>query len=209
MIPTRIGQKYAGGYFAGLNRINRHVYAVIAAPKDAMHYLPVYDARNAIKVDSFSQNDGLSNTRAMNNSSPCFFAANYCCELTYNGYTDWYLPSIHELELCYRYLKPFSANNITFHATDYDKYRTFTQRVNPNSIPVGCEYTKHTPAQTTVIDCRSRLASFSTDTYISSTHLESKRLDHSYGFDLNGGVISYFYNRSNWIVYPVRREQLV
>lgn len=57
------------------------------------------------------------------------------------GYSDWYLPSLDELELGYRYLKP---------TTDENGNIGYGWGTNPNSIPVGAAYTTSNPSQTLV-----------------------------------------------------------
>lgn len=40
-------------------------------------------------------------------------ARDFCVGLSINGFSDWYMPTYAELELCYYNLKPTTTNNIT------------------------------------------------------------------------------------------------
>lgn len=73
-------------------------------------------------------------------------AAKFCHDLVINGYDDWYLPSVDELELCYRSLKPVTNSN-TVGATGYPNGPS---GYNPSSIPIGDAYTTSVPGMTDV-----------------------------------------------------------
>ena len=103
MIPTRIGQECHGGTFTGFNRINNRVYGIIVAPKHTEQRLEWATNLSSVK-EARSECDGYTTSNAINDQ--CYPAAAYCRSLTVNGYSDWYLPSKNELELCYFYLKP-------------------------------------------------------------------------------------------------------
>ncbi len=146
MIPTRIGQKFEGGYFAGINRIEDCVYAVLVAPKSTECSIP-FKAHCSSTPNTQLVNDGWSNTNAMNDTE--HLAAQYCRSLTVGGHTDLYLPSRDELELCYRNLKPTGRGNTTSGAGNVGNLSSATG-TNLNSIPTGSAYTSTNPAQTIV-----------------------------------------------------------
>ena len=147
MIPTRIGQQTQSGTFTGFNRINNQIYGIIVAPKWTEVYTQLKN--NPCKT-RFTQslNDGASNTSNM--ESKDHPSAAYCKNLIVNGVNDWYLPSINELELCYRYLKPTSSENITYEITCHKHNQRFGAGTNPTSVPTGVPYTATTPTQTIV-----------------------------------------------------------
>ena len=108
MIPTRIGQRSPGGYFAGINRIGTNCYAVIVSPA-------CYETELQIKIKKSSTlntqaaNNGFSNTLAMNSAEHP--AAQYCLGLVVDGCNDFYLPSMSEIDLCHRNLKPETTDS--------------------------------------------------------------------------------------------------
>jgi hypothetical protein len=62
--------------------------------------------------------------------------AKWAQSLDIAGHTDWHIPSRDQLEICYRTLKPTSADN-------YTRYGD-----NPSAVPVTWPYGVQTPAQT-------------------------------------------------------------
>ena len=105
MIPTRIGQKYAGGYYTGLLRIKGAIYSLVVSPAEYVSYTPFSLSKPLV---TRTINDGVTNTRLL--EDPDFVAAAYCRSLAIDGYADWYLPSIEELVVCYINLKPCSTD---------------------------------------------------------------------------------------------------
>ena len=138
MIPTRIGQKFEGGYFSGVIRIRDCAYAILVAPKSTEHKRLRWKTQRSSTSSTQLVNNGWSNTNAMNDSEHP--AAQYCRSLTVGGHTDLYLPSCNELELCYRNLKPTDRVNDTLLANG----------ANRSSIPTGAAYTEANPACTIV-----------------------------------------------------------
>jgi hypothetical protein len=65
-----------------------------------------------LSTQAKSITDGLTNTAEIIAAYPTYYpAAKYCNDLVYAGYSDWYLPSLMEMELMYRVLKPGSGVN--------------------------------------------------------------------------------------------------
>jgi hypothetical protein len=75
-------------------------------------------------------------------------AAQWTRSLDIGGFTDWYLPSKDELEICYRSFKPDTAANYT--GNPYG----FPNGYNANSSPIGAAYTDSVPGQTSVTSFR-------------------------------------------------------
>ena len=152
MIPTRIGQKFEGGYFAGVIRVKDSAYLVLASPKSTERRIPfktTYSSTSGIQ----SVNDGWANTNAMNDVDHP--AAQYCRSLNVGGHADLYLPSRDELELCYRVFKPIDLSNTTSGVGTFPGNLSSANGTNLNAIPTGAAYTKTDPAQTIVTAFRA------------------------------------------------------
>jgi len=90
-------------------------------------------------TDSFF--DGVANTAAaIAAGAAAHPAADFCNSLTINGYSDWYLPALLELEIAFYNLKPATSTNIN--STGANQYAVPPQSAN---------YTSTVPGQTSVI----------------------------------------------------------
>ena len=171
MIPTRIGQHFEGGYFAGVIRVSDSAYLVLAAPKSterSVQFKTAYSSTSNTQL----VNDGWANTNAMNDSAHP--AAQYCRSLTVGGHTDLYLPSRDELELCYRVFKPTNRSNTTSCAGAFPGNLSLENGVNPSSIPTGAAYTETNPAQTIVTAFRAgNVEAFAVEWYWTSTEFSA------------------------------------
>lgn len=170
--PEEIGVFWEGGYYTGQIVINEKVYALIVAPKAQGHALSTLAVKTSGSntPGTGSLNDGWSNTQAMIASGATLHpAAKYCRDLVINGYDDWYLPSVNELEMCYRAFKPTTSSNLT------GGYGPYSQNgYNPSSSPLGAAYTGSVPAQTNSTIFRSGGSEAFTQTYYwSSTEINS------------------------------------
>ena len=173
MIPTRIGQRVPGGHFAGINRISNSVYAVVVSLRLSETTLPC-KIENSFTPNTQTVNDGLSNTLAMDsNEHP---AAQYCLGLEVNKCKDFYLPSMCELELCYRNLKPGNSENFIRAGGKLSKPLQYANGTNLFSIPTGKPYTITDPAQTIVMEfVTSNAGAFDfDDLYWASTEYSSQ-----------------------------------
>lgn len=148
----QLGAFYEGGYYAG--KVNysglSQIYYIIVAPKstqtaeywvdDAHVNTTLQYNGNAAAGWTYLGNDNT--VELVNNSSGATCdAAIACYNLSVNGYSDWYLPSGTELEICYFNLKPNTTENVTYTGS------------NPYSIPARSypyQYTTTTPARTNV-----------------------------------------------------------
>jgi len=120
-----LGASYGGGYFAGAysstgDGVATHL--LIIAPKspgqNATDQRPPnaisYRTSNSAASGTTSRFDGYANQQAMiaiDSSLNSFPAAKFCRDLTIGGYTDWYLPSIMEMEIVYFNLKPSTTGD--------------------------------------------------------------------------------------------------
>jgi len=107
--------------------------------------------------------EGLKATLAMvaADTSAVYPAAHWANNLTINSYSDWYVPARDELELCWRNLKPTTANNYTTADRPNSPTPNYTNLgsigtgstshgVNNNSDPQGTAYTSTVPGRTSV-----------------------------------------------------------
>lgn len=203
--PNTIGQAYGGGFYAGVIRINNVSYALIVAPKStqaALRYKTTADA----SLGAQSVNDGWTNSNALNNSNHP--AAQHCRSLTTGGYTDWYLPSRDEIEICYRYLKPGTYSNHTG-AISATGNLSKNNGSNPNSDPVSPDYTTSNPAQTGATAFRGTGAeAYDQTTYWTSTEYTSNTgtaITHSF---YSGQQIYATKTTATFIARAVRRVKL-
>lgn len=119
LTPANYGDPYQGGFYAGRITLNGSIYALVVAPASQETALAAAtSSTGTLTTGAKSIIDGLSNTNDLIANSTTFWpAASYCNDLTYAGYSDWYLPSILELELAYRLFKPTNVSNATNQTT--------------------------------------------------------------------------------------------
>jgi hypothetical protein len=129
------GDAFGGGFFAGqigVSGVATHnlVIGPVASAQSTLQFKIV-----ATGGDSTSTIDGSTNSAAMNSAT--YPAAQFCEGLNIGGFTDWYLPAVNELEVCYYNLKPTTDTNNP------------SSGINPNSVPVrSSNYPSGDPAQT-------------------------------------------------------------
>lgn len=204
--PEYAGRAFGGGYYAGANIVvGSKTYAVVVAPKSQGGEASSTQWKTSPSTTSGtdSTNDGRSNTAAMiSDSASSHPAAQFCDNLTINGHSDWHLPSVDELEICYRYLKPTTKDTRVGSSSPHN---TSTQS-NPNSVPVlpSGDYTSNYPAQTSIAAFQEGgLEAFPGSYYWSSTQYSSSlaglpRFD--YGTQGGNNKINSFYVRAvRWV----------
>lgn len=194
-LPTVPGEPYGGGFYAGTMRYDGSDYLLIVAPQSS-EASKLRKTSNTGTMNTLSVVDGLANTNAMDDTNHP--AAQHCRSYAGGGFNDWYLPAKHELELCYRNLKPSGDAN----RTGANMY------VNPYSVPEGAAYSASSPSQTTAAAFRSGGAeAFSTVEYWNST---SSSTTSGYGRTksfLDGYEYEYP-SSSSRRVRPVRRIKI-
>lgn len=146
-VPPPIGVFWdaQGGYYGG-------VIASVAGSSVATHWLIVspkelgegafqFRTSNATWPTSTSNNSGYL---ATNNyaTDPTFTAAVWARAQTINGFNDWYIPAIKELEILFYNLKPTTEANNTSSTDANNQYAV------PNRS--GTFYSANIPSQTSV-----------------------------------------------------------
>ncbi|MDE3023248.1 MAG: DUF1566 domain-containing protein [Pseudomonadota bacterium] len=134
----RPGVARDGGFYAGHIRLDDgQAFALIVAPKSTGEYkstIWIPDYKDVPGAKSF--NDGLANTRAMAEEGSEL--AQWALNLRMDGHEDWYIPSMDELEVIYRNLKPSTEKNSCWARSG----------INLSSIVPSRPYTPEFPLQT-------------------------------------------------------------
>jgi hypothetical protein len=162
--PSTIGEAYGGGYYAGqistAGNGTADYYLIVAPVESGQTASLAWQSPTSLTSGTDSVIDGPTNTANMNDSGHP--AAQYCRGLNIGGYTDWYLPAINELEICYYNLKPKSGGT---------NANTTTTGINPNAVPARASvYTTTIPGQTSATLFQTLQAqAFTADYYWSST----------------------------------------
>lgn len=147
-----IGSFGQGGYYAGIidtTSTGGLRYAVIVSPKaKGQNPKKQWKVEDTITENTDSYWDGWTNTNNMNDENHP--AAQWIRSLTIEGYNDWYLPAVDELELIYRSFKPGTTVNTMFKDDTYSPYISEDKGdgYNLSSDPNGLEYTEEEPSQT-------------------------------------------------------------
>jgi len=191
VVPV-VGSAFGGGFFAGqISTAGNGIadYNLVVGP--------VASAQNASKQfktsntgsDPTSVIDGPTNSSTMNDAAHT--AAQFCEGLTIGGFSDWYLPALNELEICYYNLKPTTQNNVT------------NKGINANAVPArASNYTAGNPAQTAATDFRSTGAEAFTNNYWTSTQ---RNTSTAYFMRFNAGYQFYALKDYAYNARAVRR----
>lgn len=141
-----VGSAYGGGFFAGqISTAGNGVadYNLVVAPVSSGQFRGQWKTANNNTPGTLSEIDGPANTAAIvaDGNSTTYPCGHFCNNLVTGGQTDWYMPALNELEICYYNLKPTTQVNNTGGG------------INPNSVPARAStYTSGTPAQTSAAD---------------------------------------------------------
>jgi hypothetical protein len=138
--PLVIGQAYAGGFYAGQIGVSGvATHNLVVGPKASAQSTLAWKNANTATTGANSVIDGPQNTADMvaDGNATVYPCAHFCNDLSTGGQTDWYMPAINELDVCYFNLKPTTTSNVT------------TSGINANAVPArASNYTAGTPAQT-------------------------------------------------------------
>lgn len=194
--PPPIGSAYEGGFFAGQislagNGVASH-NLVIAPVSSGENSSVQWKTSNTSTAGTSSVIDGPTNSANMNNASHP--AAQFCEGRTIGGFSDWYMPAVNELEVCYYNLKPTTQNNDT------------SSGINANAVPArASNYTNspRVPDQTSATDFQTgNTEAFAAVAYWSSSE-NSATFARFQGFAV--GDQSFFNKNASFRVRAVRR----
>ncbi len=172
-----IGTQLEGGFFAGAFILNGEEFGLIIAPKAEGHREDIEWNGSSRSVEgALSYNDGAANTDAM--AAEGSELAQWAKNLQIGGFSDWYLPSQDELELCYRHMKPGTDENSCYGRSG----------INMSATPQTRPYTPTFPVQTEVELFRGEGGeAFDERAYWSSTQFAGNESGAwAQGFDVGG-----------------------
>jgi hypothetical protein len=195
--PTVIGQAFGGGYYAGqigVSSVATH-YLVVGPVASAQNLSIQYKNANTATAGADSVIDGPQNTADIvaDGNSTVYPAGHFCNDLVIGGFSDWYMPSKNEFDVCYYNLKPTTAANNT------------SSGINANAVPArASNYTSGTPAQTTAADfiTSTGVQAFTATNYWSSTEISAL---YAWTQQFIGGYQFSGDKVSNYLVRAVRR----
>jgi hypothetical protein len=199
-----IGTAFGGGFFAGQIDQSGTIYNLAVGPVASSQSQLQWKTTKTSTAGTASVIDGPTNSSNMNNAShPC---AQFCEGLTIGGFSDWYMPAINELEVCYYNLKPSTTAN-----------NTGSTGQNSNSVPARpSAYTSGDPAQTSAADFQTGTGaqaydvtaplSFAPGAYWSST---SNSTNYARGMGFDTGIYkttnNFAYKTDSLRVRAIRR----
>lgn len=162
-LPSAPAIPLEGGFYAGRILIAGTAYALIVAPKaEGERANSIWARSQKMVAGAVSYCDGLANTHAMAEAGSAL--AKWALGLRIGGFDDWYIPSLDELEICYRHLKPGTVQNSLYSRSG----------INVSAIPSTYPYSAAAPLQTENELFRAGGSeAFSEATYWSSTQRES------------------------------------
>lgn len=183
-IPAVIGESFGGGYFAGYishTADGNATHALIVAPRATGATGTGYTLTTNLQwatTNTFittSSFNGAANTAAIVTAGIAGHpAANFCVNLNIGGFTDWYLPARHELDIAYFNLKPSTAANNTSWGS------------NIYSVPRrDLNYTATYPAQTALTAFNTTAEAFVTSDHWSSS--QGGNANFGWGFVFGNG----------------------
>ena len=196
-----IGDAYQGGFYVGqISTAGNGIadYNIVVGPLSSAQATGL-QWKNALTATPGADSviNGPQNTADItaDGNSTVYPAAWFCKNLSVGGFSDWYMPASHELEICYYNLKPTTAGNNTSYGA------------NNNAVPIrNSNYTQFIPAQTGAVAFQtgnSQAFSSAYPQYWSSTEASATNAYRQYfgnGFTNQGG--KYYYNTT---VRAIRR----
>jgi hypothetical protein len=192
-----IGAPLGGGFYAGqISTAGNGVadYNLVVGPvASAESGSRQWKTTNTTTSGTASVIDGPTNSSNMNNASHP--AAQFCEAVSAGGFTDWYMPAVNELEVCYYNLKPTTTSN------------NLSSGINPNAVPARAgRYTSGTPPQTSAADFQSTGAEdFSVATFYWASTEYSSTFAWAQFFSTGSQYYNYFNKTTSLRVRAIRR----
>jgi len=182
-----------GGYYAGRINIDGREYALIVAPKALGEFTGQWSRSTKSIAGALSFFDGLANTQAMAEAGSVI--AKKALALTIGEHSDFYIPSLDELEILYRAFKPTVDKNSQWGRSG----------INVSAVPPTYPYTADFPLQTTNELFRAGGAeAFEAEAYWSSTQ-RAAHSGYAYYQDFNDGDQGYYGKDTRFRARLVRR----
>jgi hypothetical protein len=193
-----IGEAFGGGFYAGqigVSSVATH-YLIVGPLSTAQSQLAWKNANTSTSGAS-SDINGPQNTADMvaDGNSTVYPCAHFCNDLSTGGQTDWYMPAMNELEVCYFNLKPttFSPNSSI-------------SGINANAVPArASNYTSGNPAQTSATDFKDT----GTEDFVDSSYWCSTEHSTSSRAKFQGFNNGLQYNNDKTVSYRVRAVRRV
>ncbi len=186
-----LGDAFEGGFFAGFishTADGNPTHGLIVAPRATgatgdPYPLPGYlqwKTSNTTTADTTSPFDGAANTAAMVTAGIASHpAAEFCVDLTIDGYSDWYLPARYELDIAYENLKPTTTSNNT------------SWGINEYSVPERTvNRTAGDPAQTSI----TAFQSTGSEPFVALYHWSSTEASATFAWILSFGDGDQFFS---------------
>jgi len=145
--PGYVGFSYGGGIIAAKistsgNGVATHF--LILSPKATGASASILWSSASVNTSATSVIDGYTNSVTLAGLGAGYAAATFARNLSIGGYTDWYLPAIHEMGAIYYNFKPQLAT-----AGNYPN--DVNSGANPYAVspqPINSNYTLTNPART-------------------------------------------------------------
>lgn len=213
----KIGDSLGGGYFGGVidTRFEENGdpiegglrYIIIVAPKaqgGETREIQLMDDRYNIVLPS--NWDGLANTQILlDDNVSAFPVIQWVKDLEINGYDDWYIPAIDELELLYRNFKPTDDETLPGRSAFSAPYADYG--VNPSSMPRGAAYNDVEPIlQTTIPIFTNPSEKFQPREYNSSTTYKSTYYTYTHDFYRGAGKKQTYNSEAYYLLFRAIRR---